>query len=84
VTSSRVAFAKGQFRTGGWHIPTRIAVFDGYLLRDSDGAGGGISLRWEALAQMLTGIGLTTWRDCRWGNSLKTSLQASLRFRIHV
>ena len=64
--SSRVAFAKGQFRTGGWHIPTRIAVFDGYLLRDSDGAGGGISLRWDALAQVLTGIGLTPWRDCRW------------------
>ena len=48
-----MAFAKGQFRTGGWHIPTRIAVFDGYLLRDSDEAGGGIPLRWEALAQVL-------------------------------
>jgi hypothetical protein len=70
--AQRVAFAKGQFRTGGWHIPTRIAVLDGYLLRDSNEAGGDISLRWETLAQVLISIGLTTWRDGRWGNSMKT------------
>lgn len=64
--SQRVALSKGRFRANGWAVPTRIAVFDGYLLCDSVEPGGGISLRWETLAQVLAGVGLIAWRDGRW------------------
>jgi hypothetical protein len=64
--SQRVALVKGRFRADGWSIPTRVAVLDGRLITDSYEPGGGISLRWETFAQVLTGLGLLRWTESGW------------------
>lgn len=56
--SQRVAMSKSSFTSGRWRVPTRLTVRDGYAFRESNEGGGPVSLRWEQLAQVMSGLGM--------------------------
>ncbi|WP_156929955.1 hypothetical protein [Arthrobacter sp. 35/47] len=56
--SQRIAYAKSALVNGRWKVPTRLTVRDGYAFRDADEGGGPVSLRWDQLTQVMSGLGL--------------------------
>lgn len=56
--SQRVAMSKASFTNGRWRVPTRVTVRDGYAFRVSHEGGGPVSLRWEQLTQVMSGLGM--------------------------
>lgn len=59
--SQRLAMRKARVtRQGVYQQPTRVAVRDGYVFRDSNEGGGGIGLRWTNTVQILGAAGFAT------------------------
>ncbi len=56
--SQRVAMSKASFTNGRWRVPTRLTVRDGYAFRESNEGGGPVSLRWDQLTQVMSGLGM--------------------------
>lgn len=56
--SQRVAMSKASFTHGRWRVPTRLTVRDGYAFRVSNEGGGPVSLRWDQLTQVMSGLGM--------------------------
>lgn len=56
--SQRVAMSKASFTKGRWRVPTRLTVRDGYAFRVSNEGGGPVSLRWDQLTQVMSGLGM--------------------------
>lgn len=56
--SQRVAMSKSSFVNGRWRVPTRLTVRDGYAFRESNEGGGPVSLRWDQLTQVMSGLGM--------------------------
>lgn len=60
--SQRLAMRKARVtRQGVYQQPTRVAVRDGYVFRDSNEGGGGIGLRWTNTVQILGAAGFATF-----------------------
>lgn len=58
--SQRVALSKGTFKNGIWKIPSRITVSDGLIFKSSNEGGGPVSLRWDQLVQVMSGLGIVS------------------------
>jgi hypothetical protein len=56
--SQRVALSKSTFTNGRWRVPSRLTVRDGYAFRESNEGGGPVSLRWDQLTQVMSGLGM--------------------------
>ncbi|KNC20361.1 hypothetical protein AC792_01140 [Arthrobacter sp. RIT-PI-e] len=56
--SQRVAMSKSSFVNGRWRVPTRLTLRDGYAFRESNEGGGPVSLRWDQLTQVMSGLGM--------------------------
>lgn len=59
--SQRIALRKASFHktTGTFRVPERVFVRDGLLFRDSYESGGEVGFRWNPLASVLVGAGLS-------------------------
>src|SRR5690606_23774295 len=67
--SQRIALRKARYfpKEAQFKIPTRVYLRDDSIWRDSDEQGGGISLRWNQLVTVLSGVGLyDRTPDGRW------------------